>query len=262
MTQNLVEDQPWEMASVTPPILGIAVTPITASELVTVLHTDPGQVSLVLNHNLHSAYLHRKHSWFRTLYAKADIIAIDGWPILKLAGAGKRVRLNSLQRIGSTDWLEVLQDASPQQTPLRVFVFGGTPESNEKAVARLSSGRAKLDVLGQHGYVAPADWHTVVDQIEEFQPRLVLLGMGMPLQEQFLHEHAATLPNAYYATVGGAIDYVAGVQKLSPRIFGTLGLEWLWRLANDPRRLFQRYCVEPFLLLALVARDSVRGGKA
>jgi hypothetical protein len=86
----------------------------------------------------------------------------------------------------------------------------------------------------------------------------VLVGMGMPLQERFLHDNRLDLPSAYYATVGGAIDYVAGEARLAPRFLGGAGLEWLWRFTNDPRRLFSRYFVEPVALFKLVAQDHLR----
>lgn len=258
MTHENLATYRWQADPVRTPILDVIVTPITASEVVNLIHEPATSVSTILNHNLHSAYLYRKHAWFRDLYADADVVAIDGWPVLKLAGVRKRGGLKTSHRIGSTDWIEVLKEKASDGPGLRVFLFGGAPESNAEAVRQLSRGGAGLDVRGHDGYVNPNEWQRVIDQIEEFQPQLVLLGMGMPLQEQFLSSHSGRLPHAHYATVGGAIDYVAGFQRLSPRIFGSLGIEWLWRLANDPRRLFARYCVEPLLLLGLIARDSLR----
>ncbi|MCA1379196.1 WecB/TagA/CpsF family glycosyltransferase, partial [Bradyrhizobium sp. IC4060] len=92
----------------------------------------------------------------------------------------------------------------------------------------------------------------MVDLIRAHDPQLILVGMGMPLQEAFLTRNLAQMPNAYIATVGGAVDYVAGAAKLSPRWLGRFGLEWAWRFAHDPLRLYGRYLIEPVKLASAI----------
>jgi len=77
----------------------------------------------------------------------------------------------------------------------------------------------------------------------------------MPIQERWIVDHFDRLPTAAIFPVGGAFDYEAGVQVECPRILGQLGLEWLFRLCLDPKRLFFRYCVEPHYLFWLALRD-------
>ena len=89
-------------------------------------------------------------------------------------------------------------------------------------------------------------------------PQLVLLGLGMPLQEQVLRRRLAMLPPAVYCTVGGAIEQLAGVQKLAPRWIGRLGLEWAWRLLLHPQRVAYRVFAEPWVLLGLLVRRRLR----
>jgi N-acetylglucosaminyldiphosphoundecaprenol N-acetyl-beta-D-mannosaminyltransferase len=236
----------------------VSVTPRTAQDVVDHLLTPAQRPQLVLNHNLHSVYLINRDEWFRKFYENASLIVIDGWPVLRAAEKAKGVSLGHAYRIGSTDWIAALKrELSTTQRRYRIFVLGGDEATNWEASQRLQDG-SKVEVAGTHGYFEAADTTAVVERIREFAPDLVLVGMGMPHQERFLFHTLHQLPPAHYATVGGAIDYVAGRQRLAPRVLGRLGLEWLWRLVNDPVRLFHRYLVEPIKLVALLASHRVR----
>ena len=82
--------------------------------------------------------------------------------------------------------------------------------------------------------------------------------MGMPIQEAWLHRRYDQLDAAAVLPVGAAFDYEAGVQRPAPRLLGALGLEWLFRLLLDPRRLFHRYLVEPWSLVGPAMEDVRR----
>ncbi|WP_146083140.1 MULTISPECIES: WecB/TagA/CpsF family glycosyltransferase [unclassified Rathayibacter] len=243
-------------AAVQVPLLSVKVTPMTAAGVADLVSSEPSGPTLILNHNLHSSYLHLKHAWFRRFYERSDIAVIDGWPVLALASLKRRVTTE--ERIGSTDWIHALW--SDTRSPgRRVFILGGTEEINAAAVSAWSRARAVDDVAGTSGYFAREDEESVVDAIRSHAPTLLIVGLGMPKQERFLDEHWDDLPDAYIATVGGAVDYIAGAVELSPRWLGSVGLEWAWRFLHDPRRLCTRYFVEPFALAGLILRNTLRG---
>ncbi|OBF54945.1 hypothetical protein A5778_09490 [Mycolicibacterium monacense] len=231
-------------------ILGISVTPLTAVEAATVAAKSDG-MRLLLNHNLHSAYLHDADATFRELYRRADWIVIDGTPVRWLASFSAQTKLTPNYRIGSTDWIAALPQLDASR---RLFVYGANADSNARAVKNLSAMLPRWTVTGVDGYVSK---DLALTRIREFYPDLVLVGLGMPRQEHFLMSQLTNLPDATYATVGGAIDYLAGTTRLAPRWLGRFGLEWVWRLANQPRRLAHRYLVEPLLLLTRVLRRRV-----
>ncbi|MNT87771.1 putative N-acetylmannosaminyltransferase [compost metagenome] len=79
--------------------------------------------------------------------------------------------------------------------------------------------------------------------------------MGMPRQELWIADNIEAMPQAVILPVGAAFDYEAGVQKAAPRWMGRLGVEWLFRLFADPKRLFTRYCVEPWFLIGPALGD-------
>lgn len=239
------------------PLLAVRVTPLTASELVERLLERPSQASLVLNHNLHSVHLWYTRPTFRSIYDRADIVLVDGWPILKLLRL-RDEQWSSEHRIGSTDWLEALMREGGRCSR-RLFVVGGDVKTHDEALRRLRTALPTWTVTGVDGYgPVVQDVKRLADVICDFAPDIALIGLGMPRQEAVLHSLVDRLPAAHYVTVGAAVDYIGGSKALSPRWLGRVGLEWMWRLAHEPRRLAWRYCVEPVHLLTVLLTARVK----
>lgn len=239
------------------------VSPLTAEELIVELDhlVQLGERRYVAAHNLHSLYLMQVDKQFREFYESSDVILIDGFPVLLSARrsarrAGSPILPNSHTRIGSTDWIPHLGESRQLR---RIAIVGAGEVANSRAAERLRRLCVDAAVLG-----IPGDaWSTVkaeaaVATLSEFGPQLVLVGLGMPKQEQFLLEFQSRLPVAIYATIGGAIDQLAGVQRPAPRWLGGIGMEWAWRLATQPRRLAHRYLVEPFKLAGAIRSRHLR----
>jgi N-acetylglucosaminyldiphosphoundecaprenol N-acetyl-beta-D-mannosaminyltransferase len=229
-----------------------------------VMHFIRGRVAarartVVANHNLHSLYLVRHSAEMRALYARADLIEVDSTPLLAWArlvhGRGR-----PFHRCTYLDWREHFWNLA-QREGWRVYYVGGKPGVVEAAAEALGARWAGLIVGGRDGYFAREDEGAVVEAIAAFQPQVLFVGMGMPLQEAFILRNLDALPACVILPVGAAFDYEAGVQTPAPRWMGRLGLEWLFRLAHDPRRLFTRYCVEPWSLVGPALEDLKRRGK-
>jgi N-acetylglucosaminyldiphosphoundecaprenol N-acetyl-beta-D-mannosaminyltransferase len=109
-----------------------------------------------------------------------------------------------------------------------------------------------------HGYFSieqgAHDNLSVLKEIEEYAPNLLLIGMGMPRQEYWILENYDQLKANAILTAGACMDYVAGNVPTPPRWMGRTGLEWLYRLLNEPKRLWKRYLVEPWYILGLIVR--------
>jgi N-acetylglucosaminyldiphosphoundecaprenol N-acetyl-beta-D-mannosaminyltransferase len=162
-------------------------------------------------------------------------------------------------RLGSTDWIPALGNVEGLE---RIAVIGAGAEANGKAVARLAGIMPNAKVAGMPG----EGWNDALEDeavawLRELRPQMVLLGLGMPLQEMVLRRRLGELPPAVYCAVGGAIEQIAGIQKLAPRWLGRLGLEWAWRLMLHPRRVAYRVFGEPWVLLALLVRQRLRSGR-
>lgn len=241
------------------PVLDVHATPLRVPELVAQLssYVAEGSTRTVLGHNLHSVTLALSDAGFRRLYEESDVVLLDGAPVLWLWGrTGNADGPVMDYRLGSTDWLPALDQVRGLE---RIAVIGAGPDANAGAVSRLKAivPGARVSGLPGEGW-GPALEEAAVAWLHREQPQMVLLGLGMPLQEDVLQRRLRDMPPAVYCAVGGAIEQLAGVQKLAPRWLGRMGLEWAWRLLLHPRRVAYRVLGEPWVLLWLLAARRLR----
>ncbi len=169
--------------------------------------------------------------------------------------------VSSEHRCTYLDWRDDFWAVAAQRG-WRVFYLGGAPGVAEEAATRLMKQWPGVHIATHHGYFdqdpASRDSAQVLAQINVFQPHVLMVGMGMPIQERWITRNYEALATGVVLSVGAAFDYEAGVQTAAPRVLGALGLEWLFRLASQPRRLFRRYLIEPWSLAALAMSDVDR----
>ncbi|MCU1541985.1 MAG: WecB/TagA/CpsF family glycosyltransferase [Arthrobacter sp.] len=244
------------------PFLEVDATPVTVEELTDLIDgfIAEGGSRTIVGHNLHSVTLLHSDPGFRSFYEQSDVVLIDGAPVLwlwakSMEGDGAKERSMDY-RLGSTDWIPALEKVKGLE---RIAVVGAGAQANAQAVARLQAVVPQARVDGMPG----EDWNDELEAqavawLRELRPQLVLLGLGMPLQEHVLQRNMASLPPAVYCTVGGAIEQIAGIQKLAPRWIGRLGLEWAWRLLLHPKRVAYRVFGEPWVLMGLLVRRQLR----
>ncbi|UVJ38239.1 WecB/TagA/CpsF family glycosyltransferase [Arthrobacter sp. CJ23] len=245
------------------PVLDVDATPLRVDELIAVLEgfVAEGRTRTVLGHNLHSVTLFHSSAGFRALYEGSDVVLLDGAPVAMLWGRVHKRGPQALgdgpmeYRLGSTDWVPALGGVQGLE---RIAVIGAGADANAKAVERLRGIVPGAEVVGMPG----EGWDGGVEDravawLQGFRPQLVLLGLGMPLQESVLSRRLDTLPPAVYCAVGGAIEQIAGIQKLAPRWLGRLGLEWAWRLVLHPGRVAYRVFIEPWKLAGLLLRRRI-----
>ena len=212
------------------------------------------------SHNLHSLYLLREDSRLRCFYERVDYVRVDGMSIV-LLGRMLGVPLRRDHRVTYVDWLPLFM-AEAARVGWRVFYLGSRPGVAERAAEVLRARHPGLAIATAHGYfdTAPgsADNERVIAAINDFRPHVLLVGMGMPRQQHWVLENESRLAVNSISTSGAALDYVVGEIPTPPRWAGRVGLEWLFRLAAEPRRLAGRYLVEPWYVMPLLARHLVR----
>ena len=221
---------------------------------------------VVANHNLHSLYLCGRDAKLRAFHADADVTHADGMSIIALARV-LGVPLRRQHRVTYVDWLgPLMQEAATRGW--RVFSLGGWPGVFERAMTELQMRHPGLLIAGTHGYfdhtAGSADSAAVLARIAAFDPQVLLVGMGMPRQEHWVHDHRSALHANAILMAGAAMDYVAGVVPTPPRGAAAAGFEWAWRLAAEPTRLWRRYLIEPWHVLGMVVAERVsrhQGGR-
>jgi N-acetylglucosaminyldiphosphoundecaprenol N-acetyl-beta-D-mannosaminyltransferase len=247
--------------------LGISVQPMTMAALTdTVVEAvSTNQKCVIANHNMHSLCLFHKEMAeepdgpFQRYFSRAHRTHIDGMSIVLLARLYGHAA-NHIHRIGYTDWLPSLM-ASAVERNWRVFYLGSAPRVVDIGATILRERHPGLQIDYRHGYfdVDPegSENKRVLQQIADFQPHLLMVGMGMPRQERWIDANRDAIQANVILATGAVLDYVAGVIPTPPRWSGPLGLEWAFRLAAEPRRLAARYLIAPWRLVSIILRNPV-----
>jgi N-acetylglucosaminyldiphosphoundecaprenol N-acetyl-beta-D-mannosaminyltransferase len=191
---------------------------------------------------------------FRLLHALDETcVHIDGMPLVplcRLAG----VNVSAAHRVTLMDLLWPLMQLATDRG-WRVFWLGSTPSVQEKAMATIRTRFPALQIAGRHGFFRLDDEdenREVVAEIQSFAPDLVLVGMGMGRQEKWILRNRHALSPASIMTVGACMEYVAEESPLAPEWMSRGGLQWLFRLLENPRRFGHRYLVEPWRVAAYI----------
>jgi N-acetylglucosaminyldiphosphoundecaprenol N-acetyl-beta-D-mannosaminyltransferase len=242
-------------------LLGLRVDALTMSDFHACIAEAIGTGRRIIlgSHNLHSAYLYQHDARLREFYALADYVRIDGMSLI-LIGHLLGLPLRRHHRLTYVDWLEPFFSLAARNG-WRVFYLGSKRHVIEQAALVLHQRFPGLQLAVADGYFDPTpnsrENVAIVQKINAFQPDVLLVGMGMPRQQLWILENASRLHVNVISNSGAALDYVAGAVPTPPRWAARIGLEWLFRLKAEPRRLCRRYLWEPWTLTPLFIRELV-----
>lgn len=189
----------------------------------------------------------------REAYAAASLSLADGMPVVWAARlCDQPIR----EKVSGSDLIRPLM-ARAAAGAWRVYLLGGAPGVAARAAEVLRREAPALDIVGVDSrFVAldatPSEREDLIAAIRAAQPDLVLVALGCPKQEILMHEIAAAVRPAVCLGIGAGLDFIAGTARRAPPWMSAAGLEWLHRLATEPRRLYRRYLVDdPRFLLVL-----------
>jgi N-acetylglucosaminyldiphosphoundecaprenol N-acetyl-beta-D-mannosaminyltransferase len=233
-------------------LLGIQITDCTSLELNAYICDviSSGRREAILNVNVHCMNLAWTRPWLRTFLNHTAVVFCDGDGVrLGARLAGKRIR----EKITYNRWMWEIAAVSAA-CGHRWYFVGGRPGVAEAAADRLIERFPSLQIVGcQSGYFdGQDDIERVVADVNRREPHILVLGMGMPVQEAWLATHLDRLRVNVALTGGAVFDYVSGRRRVTPDVFRRLKLEWLYRWLVEPRRLFRRYVIGNPLFLARV----------
>ena len=233
-------------------ILGVSIVDASMSEAIETVHAmlrrHDGCTRRVYFVNAHSLNIAASNPGYRKILNAGDVVFGDGTGV-RWAARLRGVRLRD--NINGTDFIPSLLQATARWRH-SCFLLGGDALTIQLAAdfARRTFPSWRLSGW-HHGYLADeATDAAVVVRINQVKPDLLLVGMGNPLQEQWIDRHLPALRVPVCIGVGGLFDFWAGNVSRSPRWLRWLGHEWLWRLLQEPRRMARRYLVGNPLFLA------------
>lgn len=207
---------------------------------------------IVASQNMHGVHTHLTDPAFRLLHDSPETkVHIDGTPVLWLAKLnGDNVGYE--HRTGCIDWVPELFALAAQRT-WRIYHLGSTDDALDAGLAEIRRTHPDLLIEGRNGFfdVDPSSQQNrdVVEKINAADPDILLVGMGMGRQEQWILQNKERLNVPVIITTGAMIKLLAGELNMAPRWLGPLGLEWVFRLYDNFGETAQRYLLEPFHIL-------------
>lgn len=242
-------------------LFGVAVSATTYDQLVPLLIARAqARIPTTVEHMaVHGLMLAASRPVFRECLNALDVVAPDGQPVRWALNCLYRTRLPD-RVYGPELMLRLCQAA--QQHRVGVYLYGGTPEGLRLLRSSLRRGFPALEICGWESPpfrdLDAQEEADAVRRINESGAGLVFLGIGTPKQELFAFRHRRTI-RAVQLCVGAAFDFHAGLKPMAPSWMQRCGLEWLFRLATEPRRLWRRYLVTNTLFSLRLTRLLVLG---
>ncbi|MGH9890964.1 MAG: WecB/TagA/CpsF family glycosyltransferase [bacterium] len=216
--------------------------------------TSGGYVCLT---NIHTTIESQRAEELRRAAEGAFLSVPDGMPLVWIL---RRRGHRSTQKVTGIELMPLVA-AAGREVGLRHFFYGGAPGVAEAAGRALTSLVPEAHVVGASSppFTSIDRWplEELQAQLHETQPHIVWLGLGAPKQEIWMAKVAAELEVPVMIGVGAGLDFLAGVKRAAPRLLSRMGLEWLFRLVSEPRRLWRRYLIGNTRFLYLLARESL-----
>lgn len=197
-----------------------------------------------------------------SVFRDADVVLVDGTPMV---WATRFLGRPLPGRVSGSDFLPAFCRVAAE-VGYRVFLLGGGPGIGERAKSRLEAMNPGLRIVGTYsppyGFDLDADENArIVERVHQSAPDVLFAAFGAPKQEKWLFQFRDILGVPVSMGVGSSLDYLAGRLQRAPIWMQRWGMEWTYRLAQEPRRLWQRYLVDdlPFVYYLLKERFQMRG---
>jgi N-acetylglucosaminyldiphosphoundecaprenol N-acetyl-beta-D-mannosaminyltransferase len=240
-------------------LLGFPVNALTKADLLNLVgDAVQGNKRYVIgNHNMHGLYLSFNDIRMREFLGRADYVHLDGMALV-LVGRLLGLPLSRKDRTTYVDFLPAIVKRAAEEG-WRISYLGSKPGVAERGAEILRAQYPSLQIQTQHGYfdsrTSSGENQRVLENIRNYRPHVLLVGMGMPRQEHWVADNIGQIEANSVFCCGAMMDYATGEIPTPPRWIGQIGLEWLYRLIAEPGRLWRRYLVEPWFVLKMVAKE-------
>jgi N-acetylglucosaminyldiphosphoundecaprenol N-acetyl-beta-D-mannosaminyltransferase len=219
-----------------------------------------GRGGTVFTPNVDHVVMAESNERLRRAYHAASLSLVDGTPVL---WASHLLSQPLPAKVSGSDLVMPLMELAARKG-YRVYLLGGAPGVAHKAKLKLEQAFPGLEIVGVDDSFVDVDALApkIIERIQKAKPHILLAALGAPKQEIFAFEQRKLLKPAVVVGVGASLDFVAGVRKRAPRWISKIGLEWFYRLIQEPRRLARRYLLRDPKFCVIVLRQLMEGQAA
>jgi N-acetylglucosaminyldiphosphoundecaprenol N-acetyl-beta-D-mannosaminyltransferase len=241
------------------PLLGVPISPVSMKDAVDKVNRwvkEGTRTRLVTFTNVHMIVEAQIRPGFRSMLQRMDMNCPDGAPIYWLTKWKER----RTEKVSGPDFMPQFCEQSISLGH-RHFLYGGSPEVTEAAVTALRERYPALRIVGHYSppfrELSADETDAVLQTINASRADIVWVCLGCPRQETWMSQHQDRLNAKVLLAVGQAFDLIAGRTSRAPALLRRCGLEWLFRLGQEPARLWKRYLVTNLLFSLLLLRDAL-----
>ena len=231
--------------------------PQAVSHLMDLVRTPAERCQFVVTPNVDHTVLLQHRTDLRAAYADAALVLADGHPVV---WASRLLGRALPERVAGSDLAPAMFNAASEEQPLRVFLLGAAEGVGDRAAVNIRRQWQHVEVVGV--YSPPLGFErsdeeneTILAKIAEARPDVLLVGLGAPKQELWVHAHAEKIEASVALCIGATIDFLAGKKQRAPRWMQSSGLEWLHRMASEPKRLVRRYAFDAWVFPQILFRE-------
>ncbi len=219
---------------------------------------ERGDPSYVITANLNYVMLHNRNAAMHPVSDDAALILADGHPIVARSRLGKQPLP---QRVAGSEMIYHLAQRAVSRG-WGIYFLGGEPGVAAKCAQALSREYPGLKIAGVESppfrELSEQEKKEQADRIQQSGASLLLVAFGQPKGEQWIHEHYQDLGVPVSIQLGASFDFIAGTAKRAPKFWQRVGLEWLYRMFSNPRRLAPRYAANAWFLIGALVEDWKR----
>ncbi|MCE9607379.1 MAG: WecB/TagA/CpsF family glycosyltransferase [Planctomycetia bacterium] len=248
-------------------LFGMHIDPLRMPEAVAQvwnwIEEGSGTCRYVVTPNVDHAVMLRDDVRLQAAYKHASLVLADGFPVVL---ASRLLKRPLPERVAGSDLAPALFASATVERPMSIYLLGAAPGVADRAAVNIAKRWPNAVVVGT--YSPPLGFQNdtlenerIVARINAAAPDVLVLGFGAPKQEHWIAAHYDRLNAKTALCIGATIDFLAGEQSRAPLWMQKLNLEWLHRLAGQPRRLFKRYARDAVVFPQLVWKEWRNGPK-
>lgn len=237
-------------------ILGVPLNAVTAKQALNQLHRwlQEEKTRLVFTPNAEIIALAQDNAELKAALTAADLTVPDG---VGVVWAARRLGTPLKERVPGIDLLERLMALAAAEE-YTVYFLGSRPGVAQEAARQLQKRYLGLKIIGIcHGYFDVEKEREILAEVQASKPDILVVALGAPKQELWLTQYRQQLPVRVAIGVGGSLDVMAGEVKRAPAVWQRLGLEWLYRIVTEPKRLKRAWQLPRFVWMVL--RSAIGG---